>query len=96
MSVPLCQVGEGYAASSIERAAERRADGTALAALKNDPHARAYVVAGELVILKKAIDFADPLFTLAETRALDGFGVFPWRQGPARRLRYFRLGIQGG
>src|SRR5262245_66693293 len=39
----------GYAASSIERAAERRADVAALAALENDRRARAYVVAGELV-----------------------------------------------
>jgi len=60
----------GYAASSIERAAERRADAAALAALENDPHARAYVVAGELVALKKATALADPLFTLAEARAL--------------------------
>src|SRR5437660_120330 len=60
----------GYAASSIERAAERRADAAALAALENDPRARAYVVAGELVVLKKATAVADPLFTLAEARAL--------------------------
>ena len=60
----------GYAASSIERAAERRADAAALAALENDPHARAYVVAGELVVLKKATAVADPLFTLEEARAL--------------------------
>src|SRR5262245_65996551 len=40
----------GYAASSIERAAERRADAAALAALENDPRARAYVVAGALVV----------------------------------------------
>src|SRR5262249_48322217 len=56
----------GYAASSIERAAERRADAAALAALESDPRARAYVVAGELVVLKKATAVADPLFTLAE------------------------------
>ncbi len=60
----------GYAASSIERAAERRADAAALAALESDPRARAYVVAGELVALKKATALADPLFTLAEARAL--------------------------
>src|SRR5262249_10953131 len=60
----------GYAASSIERAAERRADAAALAALESDPRARAYVVAGELVVLKKATAVADPLFTLAEARAL--------------------------
>jgi NAD+ diphosphatase len=61
----------GYAASSIERAAERRADAAALAALESDPRARAYVVAGELVVLKKAATaVADPLFALAEARAL--------------------------
>src|SRR5262249_58611838 len=59
-----------YAASSIERAAERRADAAALAALENDPRACAYVVAGELVVLNKATALADPLFTLAEARAL--------------------------
>jgi len=37
----------GYAASSIERASERRADATALAALENDRDARAYLLAGE-------------------------------------------------
>jgi NAD+ diphosphatase len=60
----------GYAASSIERAAERRADAAALAALENDRRARAYVVAGELVVLNKATAQADPLFTLGEARAL--------------------------
>jgi NAD+ diphosphatase len=60
----------GYAASSIERAAERRAGVAALAALENDPRARAYVVAGELVVLNKATAQADPLFTLVEARAL--------------------------
>ena len=60
----------GYAASSIERAAERRADADALAALENDARARVYVVAGELVVLKKATAVADPLFTLEEARAL--------------------------
>src|SRR5262249_21269074 len=54
----------GYAASSIERAAERRADAAALAALENDARARAYVVAGELVVLNQATALADPLFTL--------------------------------
>ena len=60
----------GYAASSIERAAERRVDAAALAALENDPRARAYVVAGELVVLKQATALADPLFTFAEARTL--------------------------
>src|SRR6266542_1777685 len=60
----------GYAASSIERASERRADAAALAALENDRDARAYLLAGELVILKKTAGIPDPLFTLAEARAL--------------------------
>ncbi|MFL6831319.1 MAG: NAD(+) diphosphatase [Xanthobacteraceae bacterium] len=60
----------GYAASSIERASERRADAAALAALENDCDTRAYLLAGELVILKKTAGIPDPLFTLAEARAL--------------------------
>jgi NAD+ diphosphatase len=60
----------GYAASSIERATERRADAAALAALENEPHARAYLVAGEQVILKNTAAVADPLFTFPEARAL--------------------------
>jgi NAD+ diphosphatase len=60
----------GYTASLIERAAERRADAPALAALERDPRARAYVIGGELVMLKRAADVNDPLFTPAEARAL--------------------------
>jgi NAD+ diphosphatase len=54
----------------IERAAERRADAAGLAALENEPGARAYVVGGELVVLNKAADVHDPLFTLAQARKL--------------------------
>ncbi len=60
----------GYTASLIERAAERRTDAAALAALEKDERARAYVIAGELVVLNKAGGLADPLFTLAQARAL--------------------------
>jgi len=60
----------GYAASSIERATERRADAVALAALENERHARAYLVASEQVILKNTAAVADPLFTFPEARAL--------------------------
>jgi NAD+ diphosphatase len=60
----------GYTESLIERAAELRTDAPALAALENDSRARAYVVGGELVVLKRAADIGDPLFTLAETRQL--------------------------
>ena len=60
----------GYTESLIARAAELRTDAPALAALENDGRARAYVVGGELVVLKRAADIGDPLFTLAETRQL--------------------------
>jgi NAD+ diphosphatase len=60
----------GYTASLIERAAERRPDATALAALENDPRGRTYVVGGELVALKRAVPVHDPLFTPGEARRL--------------------------
>lgn len=60
----------GYTASLLERAAERRADEAAIAALQNDPRARTYVVGGELIVLKKAAPVNEALFTLAEARAL--------------------------
>jgi NAD+ diphosphatase len=60
----------GYTASLLERAAECRADAAAMAAFENDRDARAYVVGGELIVLKKAAPVNDPLFTLAEARAL--------------------------
>jgi NAD+ diphosphatase len=60
----------GYTASLIERSAERRMDAAALAALENDQRGRAYVIGGELVVLKKAAEVNDPLFTRAEARAL--------------------------
>jgi NAD+ diphosphatase len=60
----------GYTASLIERAAERRLDAATLAALEDDRRTRAYVIGGELVVLKKAAEVNDPLFTPAEARAL--------------------------
>jgi NAD+ diphosphatase len=60
----------GYTASLMERAAERRADAAAIAAMANDPGARVYVVGGESIVLKQAAPANDPLFTLAEARAL--------------------------
>jgi NAD+ diphosphatase len=60
----------GYTASRIERAAERRTDAAALAALEQDARSRAYVIGGELVVLKRATPVHDPLFTPAEARAL--------------------------
>jgi NAD+ diphosphatase len=60
----------GYTASLIERAAERRADTAAIAALESDPRARAYAIGGELIALKKTAAGLDPQFTLSEARAL--------------------------
>src|SRR5438128_2549093 len=60
----------GYTESSIERAAERRADAAALAALESDARTRSYAIGGELVVLNKTAAGLDPLFTLAHARAL--------------------------
>src|SRR5262249_22009473 len=56
----------GYPERSIDRASERRTDAAALAALAKDPHARAYLAAGESVILNQTGAACDPLFTLAQ------------------------------
>jgi len=60
----------GYSASRIERAAERRSDAAAMKALENDARARAYVIAGELIVLRKGGEKLDPLFPCAEAYAL--------------------------
>jgi NAD+ diphosphatase len=60
----------GYAGSRLERAADRRADAAALAALARDPQGRSYLIGGELVALKKTGGLHDPLFTATETRNL--------------------------
>jgi NAD+ diphosphatase len=60
----------GYTASQIERAAQVRSDAEALEALEHDSTARAYVIAGEMVVLNRGDAVADPLFALADARAL--------------------------
>src|SRR6266853_562808 len=55
----------GYTDSVLERAAELRHDPAAIAALEADPRARAFVIGGELVILRKGAPSNDPAFTLA-------------------------------
>jgi NAD+ diphosphatase len=62
----------GYAASLIDRAAERRSDVDALRALESDTRARAYVIGGELIVLRKADGALDPLFPCADARAFKG------------------------
>jgi NAD+ diphosphatase len=62
----------GYAASVVDRAAERRTDADALRALETDSRARAYVIGGELIVLRKADGALDPLFACTEARAFGG------------------------
>lgn len=62
----------GYTQSLIERVAERRSDTVWLATAAADAGARAYVVGGEQIILKKNGSAFDPTFTLAQARALGG------------------------
>ena len=60
----------GYAGSRIERAAERRTDPAALAALAQDPMSRSYLIGGEVVALKKTASGHDPLFEAIEAQRL--------------------------
>ncbi len=60
----------GYTDSRLERAAERRRDQAALATLLSGAQAGAYVIGGDLIVLKKGQTLNDPLFTLAEANAL--------------------------
>ena len=62
----------GYSASRIDRAAERRADADAMRALEGDSSARAYVIAGELIVLRKTEAKPDPLFSCAVARGFAG------------------------
>ena len=60
----------GYTQSLIDRAAEKRADTTWLAARLSDARTLAYVIGGELIVLKKGDDVHNPTFTPEEARAL--------------------------
>jgi NAD+ diphosphatase len=60
----------GYAASRIERAAEKRGDADALRAFETNAAARWYVLGGELIAMRKTDAQLDPLFKAAQARAL--------------------------
>jgi NAD+ diphosphatase len=60
----------GYAASRLERAAERRTDADVLRAMEADDAARWYVVGGDLVAMRRTPSGLDPLFARAEALAL--------------------------
>jgi NAD+ diphosphatase len=59
----------GYTQSLIERVAERRSDRAWLASAAENQRARAYVIGGEQIVLKKKGDAFEPTFTLPEARA---------------------------
>ena len=61
-----------FTGGQIKRETDRRGDPGWRAARKADSGRRAFVVAGDAIVLKKSGALADPLFTLAE---VDGFGV---------------------
>ncbi len=61
----------GYVDGRIERAAEKRTDAAAIAALAADRNARAYVIGGERIVMQKASPLNEPLFTLPQARALE-------------------------
>jgi NAD+ diphosphatase len=60
----------GYTPSPIDRAADRRNDAAAVAALAADGRAGVYLIGGELIVAKKAAGSNDPMFTPAEAKAL--------------------------
>jgi NAD+ diphosphatase len=60
----------GYTASILARVAERRNDAAFLAACEADKRAGTFAIGGELVVLKKGRNGADPLFRPEEARAL--------------------------
>lgn len=62
----------GYTQSRIERAAEKRTDEAALSAYARDPRAAAYVIGGDWIVMKKGASVSDPLFTMAQARAMEG------------------------
>ncbi|HEY1310273.1 MAG TPA: NAD(+) diphosphatase [Pseudolabrys sp.] len=80
----------GYTQSRIERAAERRPDDAGIASLAAQPNARAYVIGGDLIVMKKGAILNDPLFTMAEARALGPAGetAFLGLLGDAARFGY--------
>jgi NAD+ diphosphatase len=63
----------GYTQSRIDRVAERRLDHDWLAARMTDASTRAYVIGGELIVLKAGNGVNDPAFTLEQACALGNF-----------------------
>ena len=83
----------GYTASLIEPALETRVDAAALAALRNRPDSRAYLIGGEMVALRQAGELHDPLFDLGESYALGGAGETVFL-GLMRKAPRFALALE--
>src|SRR2546421_321378 len=64
----------GYTESILARVAERRSDEVFLTACEADPRAGTFAIGGELVVLKRSSNGADPLFRPDEARALAPVG----------------------
>jgi NAD+ diphosphatase len=64
----------GYTDSRLERIADRRPNDAAIATFAADPRARAYVIGGELIVMKKCAPLNEPLFPLEKARALGAEG----------------------
>ena len=80
----------GYTQNPLERAAELRADHAAMARFAAQPNAGAYVIGGEHIVMKSGTPLNEPLFTMAEARALGATGetVFLGLLGGAARFGY--------
>jgi NAD+ diphosphatase len=65
----------GYTESHLERAAELRTDAAAMARLAADAGAGAYVIGGDLMVLKKAAPLNQAMFSLAQARELAPAGT---------------------
>jgi NAD+ diphosphatase len=87
----------GYVGSRIERAAEMRQDAGGLAAVRERADAGAYLIGGEMVVMRKAESVHDPLFRLADARAFGPAGetVFLglWEGAPRFALALERAAI---
>src|SRR3954467_6336256 len=60
----------GYTASNVSRAAERRNEESFLKRCMADTRCGVFAVGGELVVMRKTANGADPLFAPDEPRAL--------------------------
>jgi NAD+ diphosphatase len=65
----------GYTSSTLDRALGVRSSSEAIAAAAADARAATYVIAGDLVVLKRAGEKLDPLFAITEAAALGA-----WRE----------------